>query len=553
MLDRNSNLSYVSFDRNVEKVAAVSDVFPFFFLFVAALVTLTTMTRMIEEERTQIGALKALGYTKGAIIAKYLIYCGTAGLLGSITGALAGFQLLPMIIWNAYSTMYYLPNLITPFNWSFAIISNLIVLTSTILATVSACYYVLREKPAALMLPRAPKAGKRIFLEKIQPIWSRLSFSYKSTARNIVRYKKHLFMTVTGIAGCAALILTGFGVKNSVTDLANTQFENIFLYDLTINISNGGSYDDDTLLAFLSNTEKVESYIHVANISGKVSGRDNTYDVAIIVPEDMGKLESFINLNERESKTKLDPALCNVAMSEMLAHTLHLEVGDTFVLENAEKESAALTLDFITENYVGSYIYISKEVYSTAFTTDAEYNTIYVNTNLKEKEEKAEALSNIFNSMDVSGAAFISETKTSYDSLLYSMNYIVMIIIIAAGALAAIVLYNLINVNIEERRRELATLKVLGYHHEEVAAYIFRETLILSILGIAVGLTLGVFLHSYIISRVEDVTLMFGRKILWSSYVFSGGVTLIFALIVSLLMGRKLKKIKMTDSLKAND
>ncbi len=551
VLDHNSNVSYVSFSRNVEKVAAVTNVFPFFFLLVAALVTLTTMTRMIQEERAQIGTLKALGYTKGAIIAKYLIYCSLAGILGSIAGSLAGFQLLPAVIWNAYASMYHLPDLLTSLSWNFILISTLLVLASTIIATVSVCYYTLREKPASLMLPRAPKAGKRIFLEKITPLWKRLSFSYKSTARNIVRYKKHLFMTIIGIAGCAALMLAAFGLKDSMNDIVSTQFNDIFQYDLSIEVLEKDAFDT-VLQNFLSDETQVENYIRISSEEGRIiAGASDT--VTVIVPEDMAQLGTFIHLVKRESRETMDPSICQVAMSEKLAEVMHLTPGDTFSLENADGKEAVFTLDFVTENYVGAYVYVSRDAYTAAFGETPSYDRILVKTYAEKKEEKERVLSNILNSTSVSKAEFISETKKSYDNLMHSMVFVIMVIIVAAGSLAMIVLYNLINVNIEERRRELATLKVLGYHTKEIAAYIFREIAILCILGTAVGLVLGVFLHSYIVQAVEDINIMFGRNISWLSFLYSGGATLFFSAIVDLFMIKKLKKIKITESLKAID
>ncbi|NLI90597.1 MAG: FtsX-like permease family protein [Epulopiscium sp.] len=552
VLDRDSNISYASFSANVTKVGAIAKVFPVFFLLVAALVALTTMTRMVEEERTQIGTLKALGYTKTVIMSKYIIYCGIASLLGSIIGLFAGFKILPNVIWGAYENMYILPQLYVEVSWSLALGLSLLAIASTMLATISAASNVLKEKPATLMLPRAPKAGKRIFLERIGFIWNRMKFTHKATARNLIRYKKHFFMTVIGISGCTALIVAGFGIKDSIGDIANTQFNEIFKYDLMI-VKDDSNKEDKVLEDFLNNPNKSKGYLELSREDGKIESKEDSYDVTIMVAKDTDRLKEFIELRDRENQNNLLFDESSVIIAEKLAEELDVKLGDSVTLLNSEDENADFKITGITENYVGSYIYISNRLYNKSFKEELLYDNLLVKSPVSELSKQENLLNEILSSDIVISAEFKSQTKETYDNLLGSINYIVIVLILAAGGLAIIVLYNLTNINIEERRKELATLKVLGFHEKEVAAYIYRETTILSIIGTIVGLGLGKLLHSFVIMKGESVDLMFGRSISTFSYIISAVITIIFTLIVDLIMYKKLKNIEMVDSMKAID
>lgn len=510
------------------------------------------MTRMVEEGRTQIGTLKALGYTNGVIMAKYIIYCGIASFLGSIFGLMAGFKILPAVIWSAYGTMYSLPSLISRFDWTLALILSSLAITSTMVATISACYNALKEKPATLMLPRAPKAGKRIFLENITFIWSRMKFTYKATARNLIRYKKHFCMTVIGISGCTALIVAGFGLRDSIGDIANTQFDEIFKYDLIIE-KDDIKKSDKILEDFLSNKDRVQGYIEVLSEDGSAQIGRESFDTSIIVPKESTKLKKFINLRDRRSGKPITFNDSSVILSEKLADALDIKIGDTFTLKNSDDVTAKFVLTGITENYVGSYAYINRASYIKAFGEDFSYDTLMVKTYITESSKQDQALVEILAGDTILNAEFASQTKESYDNLLGSISFVVIVLILAAGGLAIIVLYNLTNINIDERRKELATLKVLGFHDTEVAAYIYRETTILSIIGTGVGLFIGAILHSFIIKTGETVDLMFGRTISMTSFALSALVTLLFSVIVELIMYKKLKNIEMVDSMKAID
>lgn len=551
VLDRNSNVSYASFSANAGKVADVAKVFPIFFFLIAALVTLTTMTRMVEEERTQIGTLKALGYKKKTIISKYLIYSGLASTLGSVAGVLIGFKIFPSVIWNAYRSMYNLPDLTNQILWQYALPESLLIIILTIAVTYNVCSSSLKEKPATLMLPKAPKAGKRIFLERIDFIWSRMKFSHKSTARNIMRYKKHLFMTVIGISGCAALMVTGFGMLDSIGSIANTQFTELFKYDLNVELEDVEQYDE-VLKEFLNDSQKVKDYATLFTDSGYVMNKNEKISATIKVPQNSESLINVIDLRDRNTKISSTFDDSSVVITEKLAEIMGIKVGESLTLENGDGERAEFVLSGTTENYVGCYIYINKNDYENAFKKEIQYNTILLNT-VDSDVSQEEYISELLQSDSVMNVEPVTQIKKSFDSLLSNMEYIVVVIILASGILAVIVLYNLTNININERRKELSTLKVLGYHNEEVASYVFRETAILSIMGTLMGLPLGVYLHAFVIKTVEAVNLMMGRTVSLKSFVYSVLITLIFAMLVNLIMYRKVKKIEMVESMKAID
>ncbi|GHU96987.1 ABC transporter permease [Spirochaetia bacterium] len=553
VLDRNANVGYVSFGANAEKIDAVARVFPIFFLLVAALVALTTMTRMVEEERIQIGTLKALGYQKRVIAAKYLIYCGLTALLGSAVGMVLGFQGFPAIIYNAFGTRYHLPPLVTEFNWPFGLISSGIVLVCTMGATVSASYQALHEKPATLMLPRSPKPGKRIFLEYIPFIWTRMKFTYKVTARNLIRYKKHFIMTVTGIAGCTALMVTAFGLRDSMTNIAGAQYTDILQYDLRLELQEGIGWDP-ILTAFLEgNGARPLDRMEVHRESGYVTDGKERVSVILYVPRHSEALGEFITLRNRKTKTRPEFTDTAVIITEKAAEVLNARVGDSITVEAADGRTRGFPLTGITENYVGSFVYLGQESYRQAFGEIPSYPILLVRTGAATTAEQDEAARAVLSSDTVASAEFNSRTQESYTKLLASISLVALVLIAAAGGLAVIVLYNLTNININERSRELATLRVLGFHQGEAAAYIFREITILSIVGAMAGLLLGLPLHAFVISVAENPDLMFGRDIAPISFVLSAVITLLFSALVDLLMIPKIRNIRMADSMKAVD
>ncbi|MDR1073198.1 MAG: ABC transporter permease [Treponema sp.] len=548
VFDRNSNVGSAAYKSNAEKINDVAKVFPVFFLLIAALVALTTMTRMVSEERTQIGALKALGYRKRVILVKYLVYCGATGIAGSAAGVVIGFRALPIAIYNAFGTLYHLPPLVTVFNWSFGLIACALMLASVTTATIFACYHSLWEKPSALMLPRTPKAGKRILLEYIGFIWKRMKFTHKVTARNLIRQKRHFFMTIIGIAGCTALMVAGFGLRDSIVDIARTEFSDILLYDVRIELKSEA----------FDGIGDGSRWIAVHSGSSFIRRGDERLGSSLIIPQSPDAFPDFINLRERKTKKNLVFTEDSVILTEKAAERLHLNIGDAFIIENADGKSGEFRLSGVTENYVGVYCYIGRAAYKSAFNKgdgeeDLQFQTILAITGIYEEQDQNVFTAKMLSNDTVMMLSFTSQTQVSYNNLLNSINVVVIILIVASGCLAMLVIYNLTNININERKREIATLRVLGFHQSEAAAYIFREIMALSVIGAVAGLFLGVPLHRFIISVAENADLMFGRDISSLGFALSGVITLLFSGAVDLLMAPKLRNIKMAESMKGSE
>ncbi|MDR3115750.1 MAG: ABC transporter permease [Treponema sp.] len=549
VLDRNTNMGYINYQVNAEKIADVAKVFPLFFLLIAVLVALTTMTRMVEEDRIPIGTLKALGYKKRSILYKYLVYGGLTGVLGCLVGMAAGFQGLPVIIYRAFATRYHLPPLVTEFNWPFGLIACALVLSCTLGATVYAAYHTLWEKPAFLMLPRPPKCGKRIFLEYLPWLWTRMKFTHKVTARNLIRQKKHFFMTVTGIAGCTALMVAAFGLRDSMIDIARTQFEEILRYDVQLSFSlKEDAFPEPPPGSGLSRWLPIHSESAVLFPGADTKG----LSVSLVVPQNPEALGDYITLRDRKTRRPLPFSATSVVLTEKIAETWGLKPGDTVVLENAAGRRGSFILSGITENYVGAPVYLGTRVYTQELGDPLVYRTLFAHTGHSGTLQDALA-ADLLSHKEISGVEFIPQVQASYTKLLDSIGFVVLVLIFAAGGLAMIVLYNLTNINITERTREIATLRVLGFHQAEAAAYIFREISVLSILGAGLGLLLGIPLHRFIIGVAENADLMFGRRIAPLSFGLSTALTLVFSGGVDLVMLKKLRHITLADSLKASD
>lgn len=554
--DRSDNTSFSSYGDNADKIAAIATVFPVFFFLVAALVALTTMTRMVEEERGQVGTMKALGYTRGQIAAKYILYALAASLAGSGVGMLIGMQLFPRIILSAYNIMYDLPELLTPFNWGFGMLATGAAVACTLLATLNACWAELREQPASLMLPKAPKAGKRILLEHIGPVWRRLRFTHKVTARNLFLYKKRFFMTVVGIAGCTALLVTGFGLHDSISDIVEKQFDELAHYQMLVSLQDKSALDGRDLSAILEDDSKITGWLAMTQEDGTVvpgedgGEEDNVY---ITVPSDTETLNDYFTFRQRTTGEPVPFEEGSVIITEKLAERQNLDVGDVITVENADGETASFTITGVCENYVYHYIYMSEDVYRDAFGKDPEVNLLYCSLadGVDTPEAEDELSTALLKCRDVAGAQFTHEITASFSQSLDSINYIVVVLIIAAGALAFVVLYNLTNINITERSKELATIKVLGFYDGEVGAYIYRETSVLTLIGTVCGLLFGISLHTFVIRTAEVDMVMFGRSIYPMSFVWSALLTIVFSLLVNLVMYRKLKNISMVESMKA--
>lgn len=544
VLDRSTDAGFSGFKDNADRIGAIAAVFPIFFFLVAALVALTTMTRMIDEERVQIGTFKALGYSKNEIIKKYIIYSETAAVAGSAVGIFIGVNLLPRVLWNTYGMMYMLGKVYTPIYPVYCVTAVAVAVTLTLVTTVFACRSSLSEQPASLMLPKAPKPGKKILLERVGFIWKHMPFISKVTARNIFRYKKRFFMTVFGIAGCTALLLTGFGLKDSISDIINRQFTDIHRYDAMVALKNN---DNLTSLTEYMDSE-LEGYMlsYQASVTVEKGGKDhNDY---IFVTENGERLPEFITLKNRKTKEDIPLDDSGVVITEKTASELNILVGDT-VTVTLNNVPAEVNVIGIAENYVYGYVYITEKLYTEKFGELKNYNLI--TAVFKDGADEKSITTDILQNDSVAQINLIDSMRTSLSNMIDKVNMVVWVLIVAAALLAFAVLYNLINININERRREIATLKVLGFRKGETAAYIFRETSILVVIGAALGLFLGIFLWMFVVKTAEVDMVMFGREISAFSFIISAILTVVFSALVFIAMMPKIKKIDMVESLKS--
>lgn len=558
VMDRTKNEGAESYLSDAGRIDQIAMIFPLMFFLVAALVALTSMTRMVDEDRMLIGTHKALGYGRGKIISKYLIYSALASGVGSLIGIVTLTQFLPGFIINAYSVMYSIPLAGTPIDPFFAGLSAGIGIGVTVLTTWAAVASTLREKPAALMLPRAPKPGKRILLERITPLWKRVSFSWKVTFRNIFRYKRRFIMTIIGIAGCTGLLLTGLGLSNAIDDIITKQFDDIYHYNTSIRVDSDLSEEEWAQVdEVIEDTEYVSSFTPVYETSWKaLDAEGKEYGAYVIVPEDPDKLRSFITLRERVGHQELYFDDDSIIISEKLSTDLGVGVGDEVSFHevddigNSIGELRTFTVGGITENYIGVYIYISPTYYAKVMGEEPSFTTILADSTTD--EAKRQKMSDTLLAVEgVRTVGYNDESISSYHDMLQTVNSVVVVLVIAAAVLAFVVLYNLTNINIDERQREIATLKVLGFVPREVDAYIFREIILLTLLGALVGLAFGVVMEHYVVITAEVNSMMFGREIHFPSYLISLALTLAFAAIVAIFMRGKLKKINMVESLKS--
>lgn len=551
--DRTDLPGYTSYQDDADRIAAIAKVFPVFFLLVAALVCLTTMTRMVEEQRTQIGTLKALGYSNASVIAKFLIYALTASFAGSAVGLSIGFQLFPRIIYNAYGIMYTLPPLIASFQWNYAIIGTLAAVLTTVCTVLFASYKELISVPAILMRPKAPKIGKRVFLERIPFVWKHLGFTQKVTMRNLMRYKKRMLMTVVGIAGCTALMLTGFGVKDSISNIVTKQFSDIFQYDMLAVFDSDISPEEKAGISTLVQESGYAEYSAVVlQESFDVLHGGKRVTSTVFVPQDPADTPNFVVLRERVGGNPLTLSDSGIILTEKTASLLGAELGDTVTLRNSIGRELPVQISGITENYAGHYVYMTPTVYQKLLGTPPSYNSLL--TTLQNPDDTAAQdrfSQELLENDNILMTSFTQTMRDHFNNVMKSLNYVVLVLILSAGALAFVVLYNLTNINITERIREIATIKVLGFYDKEVSAYIYRENIILTLLGMLAGLGGGVLLHRFVIITAEVDMVMFSRNILPLSFVYAGTLTILFALVVNLVMYRKLQQVSMVESLKS--
>lgn len=545
---RKDNPGFSTYESDAYRIENVCKIFPVFFFLVAILVCLTTMTRMVEEERTQIGTLKALGYSKAAIASKFIVYSALASLSGSVVGIAAGSFIFPTVIYSAYEMLYKTPALKLqpmPEVW---VLVTLCALVCTTAAALMACMAELRSNPAALMRPKAPKAGKRVLLEKIPFIWKRLSFTRKVTVRNLFRYKKRIFMTILGIAGCTALTMAGFGIYSSISVILDKQYSEIFNYDLIVVLdSDAGEYTLETVDKALeedeNTTENVELYMK--SLSYKGIG-----DTSLVVAKDTTKLADVVKFNDRVTGNPLELTDDGVIITERFAELSGLSAGDEFTFTCGGEEITA-KVSSVTENYTLHFVYMTENLYEKLCGAKPSYNTYF--TIMKDTGDEAQKeMGERLMSLDgVQALSFVKDNRESFGNTVKNLNYVVILIIVSAAMLAFVVLYNLTNINITERIREIATIKVLGFYDNEVSAYVFRENILLTLIGDAIGLGAGVWLHRFVIQVAQTDSVMFGRTLPLWCFAAAFVLTLIFALLVDFIMHFRLKKVSMVESLKS--
>ena len=550
VLGRDTNSGFVSYSQDAERVDNLSSIFPVIFFVVAALACLTTMTRMVEEQRTQIGSLKALGFSRLAISQKYIGYAFVASLVGGLIGLGIGATLIPAVIANAFQIMYAIPGLDYKMQLPLFVLAVLAAVACTTGAALWACLSTLIDTPANLMRPRAPKAGKRVFLEYIKPIWRRLSFTWKVSMRNLFRYQKRFWMTVIGIGGCTALIVTGFGLHESIFDVLDKQFDEISLYDATVGLDEDLTEEQKQGIEnYLDGEEAVADYMFTYQQMMDASTTGTSYDVYLFAVDDVEEFGRFVDLRHRSDHAPVELDDSGVVIDEKLSELLDVSVGDTITLEGDQRVEAVVA--DITGNYVYHYVYLTRDLYTQLYGEDYQNNVMLLAYQDGMGVDVSNQTSETLMKMDgVASYSYIATIRDSFEDSMDAINYAVVIIIVAAAALAFVVLYNLTNINITERRSELATLKVLGFYDGETTAYVLRENVFLTIFGVILGLVLGRFLHSWMVLTVEVDLVMFGRTAPPYAYVLAAALTALFSLIVNVAAHFRLKKIDMVESLK---
>ena len=551
VLDRDTNIGYACFENDTSIVEGIAKVFPVFFFLVAALVCMTTMSRMIDEQRTQIGVLKALGYSRGQILYKYIFYSGSSSLLGGVIGFFSGTYLFTWVIWEAYSIMYGFSDVIFVFDWLTGGLALLAALICSVGTTLYSCYHELSQVPAELIRPKAPAAGKRIFLERIPFIWNKLKFLHKVSARNIFRYKKRFFMMILGICGCTALLVTGLGIRDSIKNVVDIQYGEIYHVDYSVTFNKSMTSENEQ--EFL---DDCSDYIDKALFlyTGTVEARSDSSvkSVNLVACSEDDPISDFIDLHNDDGSLDY-PTAGEGIINSGLAEDLGVEVGDTLTVYDSEQKEITVTISGICDNYVYNYLYINDDTYIEYY-DELNINSAFV---IGEKDDEGQLTNDmatreaLMNAAHVSAVSVTSDFKTRVDNMMISLNYVVALVVLSAGALAFIVLYNLTNINITERIREIATIKVLGFYPNETSSYVFRENIVLTAISAIVGLPLGTALHAFVMSQVKIDLMSFDIHIEPLSYIIGLVGTFAFAMIVNFVMYFKINKISMTESLKS--
>lgn len=552
VLGRDTNIGYASYENDSTIVAGIAKVLPFFFFLVAALVCMTTMNRMVEEQRTQIGVLKALGYSEARIMGKYLFYAGSAAGIGSVIGFLIGSTIFPTVIWNAYKIMYHMGDYELMFDPGLAVASLAVALFCSVGVTWLTCRYELMSTAANLIRPKSPKSGRRVWLEHIPLLWNHMSFLAKVSVRNVFRYKQRFFMMVIGIGGCTALLVTGYGIKDTIADIADMQYEEVQLYDMSATLKEGypdaDTADFSELTGVLSGSSK--DWMPFCEISMDLTGRSGVKTANVVIPQDTGAAQEYIRLRTEEGEDIPWPGEEEAVISAKLARKCGIRVGDTVTLRTEDGEKLKVKVAALSRNYIYNYVYISPKTWELDNGSDPVYKSIYIHASEGAQENRK--LSEKLLACDVvSAVAVNADMLSQINKMMGSLDAVVLLVILCAGALAFIVIYNLTNINITERIREIATIKVLGFRPKETAAYVFRENVVLTALGTIVGLGAGICLHRFVIANIDVDMVTFQPRVLPFSFVKSILLTFVFMVIVDVVMYLKLERINMAESLKS--
>lgn len=551
VFNRDDNPGYSTFIDNCDRVDNVATVFPLFFLLVAMLVCLTTMTRLIEEKRTEIGTFKALGFSNFTITKKFLIYSSTAAILGCVLGCAIGIPILPRAIYACYKIMYDMLEIPIVISYKYLLLGILAAIVACVFVSAIVCVKSLREKPASLMRAKSPKAGKRILLERIKPLWDKLSFTSKVTQRNLFRYKSRLLMTTIGIAGCTALIVAGFGLYDAIADIVDIQYGEINKYNITIVSDGDKDKKFDDLTKTISDDDRIDESMLVMQKSISVASKTSkmSEDIYVVVPCNPGNISNLIDLRNRITQESLKIEEGKAIISEKLATKLGVKVGDVIYLDGDKEKTVEIS--GICECYLYGYVYMTPSTYRNVFGKDVEYNMLLAHAPNMTNELESKISSDYLSRDDVDAVSIMTTAISSFEDMISSMKMITVILVVCAGALAIVVLYNLTNINLAERKREIATIKVLGFKHGETSAFVYRENMILTIIGIVFGLALGVLLTRFIVVTVEIDKVMFGRNIYFMTFVYAAIGTIIFSILVNFIMYFRIKKINMVESLKS--
>ena len=552
VLGRDTNIGYASYENDSTIVAGIAKVLPFFFFLVAALVCMTTMNRMVEEQRTQIGVLKALGYSEARIMGKYLFYAGSAAGIGSVIGFLIGSTIFPTVIWNAYKIMYHMGDYELMFDPGLAAASLAVALLCSVGVTWLTCRYELMSTAANLIRPKSPKSGRRVWLEHIPLLWNHMSFLAKVSVRNVFRYKQRFFMMVIGIGGCTALLVTGYGIKDTIADIADMQYEEVQLYDMSATLKEGypdaDAADFSELTGALSGSSK--DWMPFCEISMDLTGRSGVKTANVVIPQDTGAAQEYIRLRTEEGEDIPWPGEEEAVISAKLARKCGIRVGDTVTLRTEDGEKLKVKVTALSRNYIYNYVYISPETWELDNGSDPVYKSLYIHAS-EGAQENRELSEKLLACDVVSAVAVNADMLSQVNKMMGSLDAVVLLVILCAGALAFIVIYNLTNINITERIREIATIKVLGFRPKETAAYVFRENVVLTALGTIVGLGAGICLHRFVIANIDVDMVTFQPRVLPFSFVKSILLTFVFMVIVDVVMYLKLERINMAESLKS--